>query len=330
MTEIKETLERIERRVEMPEPAMERMLRRRERRDRTERIAAAAVGLGITAIGIVGALVTLRVTGETTPASGGSGATGAAEGGGFVLPTVAIWTALVVLVLTLFAAMRLRARFADTGMDVEREGREPGGAAASARRPAAAPGTAPWKGGNDMDSKPKTDVGIPRTEMPPIRLDESKGRHTNRWLVGAVVLLAIAVVGLGAALIVQAGSGEATPEEPLGLADQATVGLVDDFMAAQNSHDANAVADLFLTDGVYYAFDSGGPGPFTTFEGRSEIADFQQQIIDLVPANVVERVSPVVQVGDLSAFAVTDSNGWNMVWVQEWKYGKIARMWGMP
>ncbi len=81
MGEIRTTLERIERRVVMPEPALDRMLRRREGRQRNERIAAALVGLGVFAAGVVGAVLTLRVTAGTQPASGGGG-TGAAETAG--------------------------------------------------------------------------------------------------------------------------------------------------------------------------------------------------------------------------------------------------------
>jgi hypothetical protein len=328
MSEIRSTLERIERRVSMPEPAMERLLGRHERRERNARIAAAVVGLGVAAAGVVGAYVTLRVTGGTHPPSAGTGAAAAGGRAGFVIPTVVIWTAIVVIGLTVLAAVRRRARLKDVDVDVEQEGRGPGGAAASARRPAAGPATAPRKGGSDMDSKPKTGVGIPQAEMPQIRFDDGKLRRTNRWLIGAVVVLALAVVALGVALI--ASSGEETTTPTPGLAAQATVRLVDDLIAASNKGDAGAVAALFLPDAVMYGFDAGGPGPFTVFEGRSEIRGFQQQIFDAVPNLVVERVSPVIQVGDLTSFMQTDSNGWDLVWVLEVRDGRIARAWGMP
>jgi len=179
-----------------------------------------------------------------------------------------------------------------------------------------------------MDSKPKMDVGISQAEMPTISFDEGETRRANRWLVGAVVVMAFAVVALGVALI--ASSGEETTTPTQALADQSTVGLVDDLIAASNEGDAGAVAALFLPDAVMYGFDSGGPGPFTVFEGRAEIRRFQQQIFDAVPNLVVERVSPVIQVGDLSAYMVTDSNAWDLVWVLEVRDGKIARAWGMP
>ena len=219
MGELGPILERIERRVSMPEPAMERMLRRRERRERNERIAAAVMGLGIAAAGIAGAVVTLRVATGTRPASEGGGAA-AGAGGGFVLPTVAIWAAVVALGLTALAVGRLRAQ--GGRMDVEQEGRGPGRVAAPARRPAAVPGTAPRRGGSEMDSKPKTGVGIPQADMPPIRFDDGKLRRTNRWLIGGVVVLAVAVVALGVALMAASGE-DAAPAPPAGTGGAAIV-----------------------------------------------------------------------------------------------------------
>jgi len=276
MTEIKEALERIERRVAMPEPAMEHLLRRRERKQRNERIAAAAVGLGVTALGVVGAVLTLRAAGGTTPASGGRGAAGAAEGGGFVLPTVAIWTAIVVLGLTAFAVVRLRAHL---NVDVEREGREPGGAAASARRQAAAPGDAPWKGGSEMDSKPKTDVGIPGVEMPEIRFDDGKLRRTNRWLVGAVVVLAVALVAVGTwAIVHRSGEGQ-TAAGPT--ADPRTE-VIDAVSAAWNGADSSAMEDLYAENAVLTT--KGG-----VYEGRDTIIGLKESA-----ALQLTRVSGVI------------------------------------
>jgi hypothetical protein len=77
----KETLERIARRVLVPEPAYERVLRRRDRRGRNQRIAAGMVGLalfvGTTGIvTIVGALDPARTPTETGAASTGPTAAG--------------------------------------------------------------------------------------------------------------------------------------------------------------------------------------------------------------------------------------------------------------
>lgn len=213
MSDIRQLLQRIEGRVSMPEPAISRLIRRRERRQRTERIVAASVGLGVAVAGVVGAVATLRIAGRSAPASGGA-ATASTEGGGLVLPTIAIWTAIVVLGLTVFAAVRLRARFAGSNGDTEDGWTERDDAAAPARRRAGDPAEDRTRGASEMDSKPKTEVvGLAGAEVPAIRFDDGKLRRTNRWLVGAVVVLALAVVALGAGLIAASGE-EATPAPP--------------------------------------------------------------------------------------------------------------------
>jgi len=303
MSEIRSTLERIERRVSMPEPAMERMLRRRERRERNARIAAAVVGLGVAVAGIVGALATLRVTGGTTPGSGDTGAQAAGDGG-FVLPTIAIWTALVVLGLTVLAAVRLRRRLVH--VDVEQEGRGPGGAAASARRPAAVPGTAPPKGGSEMDSK-LTGVGISQAGIPEIRSADGKLRRTNRWLVSAVVLLVATVVALGSLLLAQTGEETATTPEPLGLAPAAVVEALDANTAALNAMDTEALAAFYVDSAVVTDTVAG-----RELEGAQKIANWYTRGW---PTDWnLERVSEVVQLRDadpftFAAFAFTSSRG---------------------
>ena len=110
-----------------------------------------------------------------------------------------------------------------------------------------------------MDSKPKTDVGIPHGEMPAIRLDESKVRRTNRWLVGVVVVLAIAVVGLGAALVVQAGSEEPAPSPTNSIwsaSSAADVALVDEVLAIWTDNDVDAVDTVFAEDARVISADA--------------------------------------------------------------------------
>ena len=79
-----ETLERIARRIPVPEPAHERMLRRRDRRRRNPRIAAGVVGLALF-VATVPAVGTLGLSdGTQGPAGGaetGPTATGPAETG---------------------------------------------------------------------------------------------------------------------------------------------------------------------------------------------------------------------------------------------------------
>lgn len=279
MSEIRSTLDQVQRRVSMPEPAMERLLRRRERKKRNERIAAAAMGLAVAAAGVVGAFVTLRVTGGTKPASE-AGTAAAAEGGGFVLPTVAIWTAVVVLGLSVLAAVRLRRRLRHVGVEAELGGREPGGAAAPVRRPAAVPGIAPSKGGQ-MDSRSKTPVGIPQTEMPEIRLDDGKRRRTNRWLVAAVVVLAGAVLALGSLALVDLTGDEGAAAVPTPDPRTATV---DALAAAWSGTDSSALEEVYAEDAVFTTTEGA------VYEGRSAIFGLKESMGDFQ----VARVSTVV------------------------------------
>ncbi len=312
MSEIKTALERLDRRVTMPEPAMERLLRRRERRQRNERIAAAAVGLGVFAAGLVGAVLTLRVAGGTEPASGG-GHPAAAEGGGLLLPTVAIWTAIVVLALTVLAAVRLRTRSVDQHADVEPEGRGPGRAAASARRPAAEPGAAPWRGGTEMDSKTKMQVGISQAEMPPIRFDEGKIRRTNRWLIGAVVVLAAVLVAVGTWAIVDRSSA---PEAAPAPTPDPRTAVIDALSAAWSGADSGAVAG-FYADNAVFTTESGA-----VYEGRDAIVGLKDS-----SGLQVARVSGVIGQRRYAAAVTRVENAYGHAYVLTvWKFnaeGKI-------
>ena len=148
-----------------------------------------------------------------------------------------------------------------------------------------------------MDSKPKTPVGIPQTEMPPIHFDEGRVRRTNRWLVGAVVALALAVVALGVALIVQSGEEAPAPPEPLGLASAEVVRALDANAAALNAGDPEALAGIYAEDAVVTDTVAG-----MEFEGVDKIVDFY---IEPPGTWNLERVSEVVRIGDFSAFAFT-------------------------
>ena len=296
-------------RFDMPEPAMDRLLRRRERRQRNERIAAAAVGLGVAAAGVVGAVVTLRVATGARPASEG-GAAAPAESGGFVLSTVAVWTGIVVLGLVVLTAVRLRAR----GVDVRQEGRGPGGVAASARRPAAVPGTAPRKGGTEMDSRPKTEVSrIPSAEMPEIRFDDGKLRRTNKWLVAAVVLLAAAVVTLGAMLMASSGE-EAT--QTGGTAVPASSNewavTIDELLATLSSGDVDTASQLYAEDAIMITSDEPGTTPYVD-EGRDEIRDRLGSATDAAYGDwTLERASDVIGQGQLAGYLELYHGGlWN-------------------
>lgn len=152
-----------------------------------------------------------------------------------------------------------------------------------------------------MDSKPKTGVGIPQADMPPIRFDEGRVRRTNRWLVAAVAALALLVVALGVGLIVQADS-----EETAGLADAATVKMIDELNEAAST-DGERFASFFTEGAVmdevtFNGFKMRYFGNKTT--GRADIANHQQVVIDDY-GFWVERVGPVVQSGSYVAHAAS-------------------------
>jgi hypothetical protein len=299
MSDAQRMLERAGDRFEMPEPAMDRLLRRRERRQRNERIAAAAVGLGVAGAGIVGVVVTLRVAAPTGPAAGAE-PTAAADGGGLVLPTIAVWIAIVALGLTAFAAVRLRARFAGLDDDVEHEPTERDGAVAPARRRTAEPGSPRRTGGTDMDSKPKVDVvGLAGAEVPATAFGDGRLRRTNRWLIGAVVVLAVALVAVGTWAIVDRSSAEeptppvaASPE--VGPADTEIVGMVQGLHEAMRT-DAELAASYFTPDAVMY---HGLTRPDFA-EGREAIAaNIQEGLIDQGFDGIPDVEDGVAQVGD--------------------------------
>jgi hypothetical protein len=63
-----------------------------------------------------------------------------------------------------------------------------------------------------MDSKPTSGGGVPRGAMPGIRSDDARLRRTNRWLIGTVIVLAMALVAVGTwAISDRPGGGETAP-----------------------------------------------------------------------------------------------------------------------
>ena len=182
-----------------------------------------------------------------------------------------------------------------------------------------------------MDAKHRTEAGIPQAEMPTIRLDEGKVRRTNGWLLGAVVALAVAVVALGAALVVEVNSEEtptaATLPPATGLADPAGVTFVDGFLAAHNTNDADTIEGQFAPDAVFTSVPSDGT--VEASEGRDAIWGFYSGLFDAVPDLRVERVSPIFQSGEMFAFTVRDSNQTEMLWVLVQRDGKVAEQWNI-
>jgi hypothetical protein len=219
MSEYRSTLERIGRRVPMPEPAIARLLRRRERRLRVQRIATVAGALTIAVVGIGSAFLALRESRRTGPAGGASAPPSPSGDGiaGFVLPTLAVWVGIAVLGLTLLAIARLRAR---PGGPTEQRPRihtrpEPGHGPATAER------GGDEGGATDMDSKARLG-SAGGVRLPEIRMDDGKVRRTNRWLTIVVIVLAAGLVALGTFVLVDR-SGERAQAPPASTAATAII-----------------------------------------------------------------------------------------------------------
>lgn len=180
-----------------------------------------------------------------------------------------------------------------------------------------------------MKAEPRVGYRPPLT--PESRLDGGTGRRVNRWLVAAVALLAMAVVALGAALIVQAVSEDAAPTAPQGtqaartegLADPAMVALVDEFLAAYSTEGATAAIGTFWgEDSVRYEYNPW-VGMIEMPLKKEGLLRFQQ----------VKRAGPVIQVGSRVVFPVTvNGRDPESIWVLEWSLDpterkRIVRVW---
>ncbi|HEX9122957.1 MAG TPA: hypothetical protein VF984_06300 [Actinomycetota bacterium] len=219
MPDYRSTLERIERRVPMPEPAIERLLRRRERKLRAQRIATVVGALAIAVVGIGSALLALREGGAMEPAGGASSPPSPGGDGiaGFVLPTLAIWIGIAVVGLTAMTIARLRARPGASGAHERRTGASPG----PGHGPATGTRAGTEEGGTTMDSKSRIETtgGV---RLPDIRMDDGRVRRTNRWLTIAVIVLAAGLVALGTFVLIDR-SGEEAAAPPSGTGATAIV-----------------------------------------------------------------------------------------------------------
>lgn len=112
-------------------------------------------------------------------------------------------------------------------------------------------------------------------ERRPPTAEDSKlerARRVNAWLVGAVIILGAALVGLGIWLMVELeadGNGESAE-------------IVDQWKDAFLDGDPDAVATLFTEDGVYEE-----RGPTQIFEGRSAIRRQLQEGFQYADATVM-------------------------------------------
>lgn len=264
MSTYRTELERIEGRVEMPEPAFDRMLRRGERRSRNRRAASAGVALVIGALGVRLAFETLRVHGTVKPASGAvPGAPGPSGWLESALPGMVL-VAAALLIVTLVGVMRPVAHMRGIGA----------------------------KGGADMDSETKGKIGYPAIEIPEHRADGKPPAKANRWLVVAVAVLTLAVLGLGAALIVASNDETTTPVAGPSV-DPAVTTALDGMAAALSSGDVQATTAFYADNGTLI-LASGD-----TFEGTAEIEGWMTTAVGM--GVQMERVSDVFGNGTFGA-----------------------------
>jgi hypothetical protein len=136
--------------------------------------------------------------------------------------------------------------------------------------------------------------------------------HASLWLI-AVVVLAAALVALGAWVIVDRTSGGDS-------ATQDATALADKFDAAFNARDANALAALMTKDVEMRSLGDTAFGNETIADGIASFAISQ-----------VERVSSVMVHGDFATWFVRykePGRAGTFLSVFQLKDGKILRMWG--
>ena len=140
--------------------------------------------------------------------------------------------------------------------------------------------------------------------------------HVNLWLV-AVIVLAAALVGLGAWVLVDRyGGGESAAEE--------ATAVLDDFYAAANTQDEQALRALFADDVVVW---SNG----TVMTGEDEVVD----AIVTTSGLTMERLAPVTVYGDFAStyirFTVTSVPGVDGPVLETFRLenGQIVRAWDL-
>jgi hypothetical protein len=139
--------------------------------------------------------------------------------------------------------------------------------------------------------------------------------RVNLWLV-AVVVLAAALIGLGAWVLVDRYTGGSTATEN-------ATSLIDNFNAAISRNDGKAIAALLTSDAVFFQRGS-------SLSGANAIAKL---IAGHAGAKSVTRIAPVSVNGE---YATTFIHFRGLGGVEDWpqlevfqiKDGKIARIWG--
>lgn len=133
------------------------------------------------------------------------------------------------------------------------------------------------------------------------------------WLTVLVAVLALAL-GFGAGFL----TSQTTQDEPTGLADNATVSLIKDNMAAFNAGDARALAATTTSGVVFTVVSSNGAN--AQFTGPESI------MANIGQTSGLKATSEFVQQGTLvtSTYSEASSKG---VQIYQISGGKIAHVW---
>lgn len=133
------------------------------------------------------------------------------------------------------------------------------------------------------------------------------------WLTVIVVALAVAV-GFGAGFL----TSQMVQDEPTGLADEATVSLIEDYMAAADAGDQESLAATTTPDFVITLMNRSGV--------LGEIEGAEAMLRELGEANGLEATSEFMQQDELvtSTYDELNSHG---VQTFEITDGKISHAW---
>jgi ketosteroid isomerase-like protein len=151
-----------------------------------------------------------------------------------------------------------------------------------------------------MNTETKGTVGDVTVRLPEAQVDGTPPK-TNRWLVVAVVILAVAVLGLGAALIV--GSNDETTPVAGPPVDPAVTTALDGMASALTSGDATATTAFYADNGTLILANGN------TFEGTAAISGWMNEAVGM--GVQMERVSDVFGNGTFGAalYHYTTSDG---------------------
>ncbi len=151
----------------------------------------------------------------------------------------------------------------------------------------------------------------PPTTEAEVEAAPSARTRVRGWVIGVVVVLLAAAFGGGIL------TGKAMESDPIGLADDPVVALLDENISALNAGDAAAIAATFTEDAVMTDLIAG-----EEFVGADEIAATYASI----PNWRLERTSEIVQQGAYAASGFTYRGG-SGVAIFQIQDGKIAHQW---